>query len=304
VRSPAELSIGFVGLGAMGARMAARLLDAGHPLTIHDARPEAAQALQASGARVVATPREVADAAELVIVSLPTPAAVQAVATGELGLSGGASMRWYVDVSTTGPDAAEQVARALGEAGVACVDAPVSGGPPGAQAGTLTMMVAGAPEAVAAVLPVLESLAKSIFVVGCEPGQGQVVKVINNLLSASAIAITAEALTLGIRAGIEPKTLLDVVGASSGSNTAVVDKFPRQVLTRRFDHGFRLELMAKDVCLCLAEARRHDVPMLVGSTVEQLWSLAATRTPATGDCTEIVRMFEEWTGTTIASEAA
>jgi 3-hydroxyisobutyrate dehydrogenase-like beta-hydroxyacid dehydrogenase len=302
--APPPPSLGFVGLGAMGARMAARLLDAGYPLTIHDARPDAAQALQARGARVADTPCAVADAAEIVFVSLPTPADVRAVAVGEHGLCGGASMRCYVDLSTTGPSVAEQVAAALGEAGVACVDAPVSGAPAGAEAGTLTIMVAGAAEALAIVRPILDHLAKVVFVAGDRPGQGQVVKVINNLLSAAAIAITAEAATLGVRAGIAPETLLEVIGRSSGSNTAVLDKFPRQVLTRRFDHGFRLALMTKDVGLCLAEARRLDVPMLLGGTVEQLWNLGAREAPADADCTAIVRMFEDWAGTTIVSASA
>jgi 3-hydroxyisobutyrate dehydrogenase-like beta-hydroxyacid dehydrogenase len=296
--------LGFVGLGAMGARIAARLLDAGYPLTVCDARPDAAQALQARGARVAQTPRAVADAAEIVFVSLPAPADVLAVATGEHGLCGGEAMRCYVDLSTSGPSMAEQVARTLGETGVACVDAPVSGAPAGAEAGTLTMMVAGTAEALALVQPILDHLAKVVFVVGDRPGQGQVVKVINNLLSAAAIAITAEAATLGVRAGIAPETLLEVVGASSGANTAVLEKFPRQVLTRRFDHGFRLALMTKDVGLCLEEARRLDVPMLLGGAVEQLWNLGARQAPADADCTAIVRMFEDWTATTIVSAPA
>ena len=148
--------------------------------------------------------------------------------------------------------------------------------------------------------PVLEQLGSTIFIVGDRPGQGQIAKVINNLMSASSIAITAEAMALGVKAGLDAKTLLEVVGASSGSNNAALDKFPNQVLTRRFDHGFRLALMAKDVRLCLAEAQRRGVPMLLGSTVDQLWSMAAQQAADTDDCTAIVRMFEDWAGATIA----
>jgi 2-hydroxy-3-oxopropionate reductase len=290
-------ALGFVGLGAMGARMAARLLQAGHDDCVHDTRAEARSTLAEQGARAVDSPREVADAAETVLVSLPAPEVVRSVAEG---LHGGAAMRRYVDLSTTGAPVAEKVAELLGGDGVDCVDAPVSGGPAGAEAGKLTMMVAGSPDAVAAVRPLMDELGSTIFIVGDRPGQGQTAKVINNLMSASAIAITAEVVTLGVKAGLDAATLLDVVGASSGSNNAALDKFPEQVLTRRFDHGFRLALMAKDVRLCLGEAERRNVPMLLGSTVDQLWGLAAQQASDGDDCTAIVRMFEDWAGATIA----
>jgi 3-hydroxyisobutyrate dehydrogenase-like beta-hydroxyacid dehydrogenase len=297
-------TLGFVGLGAMGSRMAGRLLSAGSAVTVHDARPEAATALLADGAVWASTPREVADAAEVVLVSLPSPQVALEVVAGESGLCGGASMRWFIDLSTTGPQVAVELAERIEAAGAAYVDAPVSGGPAGAETGALTLMVAGSRAAVASVRPILEQLGSKIFVVGDQPGQGQLVKVINNLLSASAIAITAEAVSLGVKAGLEPGVLLEVVGASSGSNTAATDKFPRQVLTRKFNHGFRLELMAKDVRLCLGEARRRSVPMLLGGTVDQLWALAEQQGGVADDCTAIVRMFEGWAGTTIVGSAA
>ena len=296
--------LGFVGLGAMGARMAARLLEAGHDVTVFDMREDALAALTRQGAQAAESPRAVADAAETVLVSLPAPEIVRDVAVGEDGLLGGASMRRYVDLSTTGGPVAEEVAALLGAEGVDCVDAPVSGGPAGAEAGSLTFMVAGSQDAIAAVRPVLERLGSKLFVVGERPGQGQIAKVINNLMSASAIAITAEAMALGVKSGLDAKTLLDVVGVSSGSSNAALDKFPKQVLTRRFDHGFRLALMAKDVRLCLAEAQRREVPMLLGSTVDQLWSMAEQQGGDGDDCTAIVRMFEDWSGATIASPRA
>jgi 3-hydroxyisobutyrate dehydrogenase-like beta-hydroxyacid dehydrogenase len=210
-------------------------------------------------------------------------------------------MRVYVDLSTTGPQVAEEVAELLGAAGVGVVDAPVSGGTAGAESGQLTVMVAGAPESIDVARPVLELLGSRIFVVGDRPGQGQAVKVINNLMSACSLAITAEATSLGVKAGLDPATLLEVVAASSGSNTAAAQKFPAYVLTRTFHQGFRLSLMAKDVRLCLSEARRHEVPMLLGGTVEQLWNLGDARFPADADFIEIVRMFEEWANVTIES---
>jgi 3-hydroxyisobutyrate dehydrogenase-like beta-hydroxyacid dehydrogenase len=292
-------TLGFVGLGAMGARIAARLLDAGERVVVCDARAEAAAPLRDRGAEVADTPRAVADLATTVFVSLPTPAIVRAVALGEDGLAGGGALRTYVDLSTTGPAVAEQIAATLAAHDVVAVDAPVSGGPAGAEAGRLTLMVAGPPPAVERVRGQLEHFAGRIFVVGTQAGQGQSAKVINNLMSACSIAITAEAMVLGARAGLDPATLLDVVHASSGQNNAASDKFPKQVLTREFNHGFRLELMAKDVRLALDEAHRRQVPMLLGATVAELWNLAETQDVGE-DCTAIVRLFEAWGGATVA----
>ena len=290
--------VGFVGLGAMGGPMARRLLQAGHRLSVYDTAPTAVTPLAEAGAEVCESARGVADAAELVLVSLPSG---EVVSEGAGQLAGGSALRVYTDLSTTGPRVAEDVADLLANAGVGVVDAPVSGGPAGAESGQLTIMVAGAPENIAIARPVLELLGSRIFVVGDRPGQGQAVKVINNLMSACSVAITAEATSLGVKAGLDPAKLLEVVAASSGSNAAAAQKFPAYVLTRTFHQGFRLNLMAKDVRLCLSEARRLDVPMLLGATVEQLWSLGDATFPDGADFMEIVRMFEDWAGVTIES---
>jgi 3-hydroxyisobutyrate dehydrogenase-like beta-hydroxyacid dehydrogenase len=282
----------------MGGPMARRLIEAGHQLSVYDTAPPAVATLREAGADVCESARAVADAAELVLVSLPSGEVVSEVARE---LAGGSALRVYVDLSTTGPQVAEEVGEMLGTAGVGAVDAPVSGGRAGAESGRLTVMVAGAPEHIAIARGVLELLGSRIFVVGHRPGQGQAVKVINNLMSACSIAITAEATSLGVKAGLDPATLLEVVAASSGSNTAAAQKFPAYVLTRSFDQGFRLNLMAKDVRLCLAEARRLGVPMLLGATVEQLWNLGDATYPDDADFMEIVRMFEEWANVTIES---
>lgn len=290
--------LGFVGLGAVGGPMARRLVEAGHHLSVYDVDPRAIDALAEAGAEACESAHAVADAAELVLVSLPSPDVVSDVARD---LAGGSALRVYVDLSTTGPAVAEEVAELLGGAGVGVVDAPVSGGIAGAESGELTVMAAGAPEHVAIARPVLELLGSRIFVVGERPGQGQAVKVINNLMSACSMAITAEATSLGVKAGLDPGTLLEVVAASSGSNTAAAQKFPSYVLTRTFHQGFRMSLMAKDVRLCLSEARRLGVPMLLGATVEQLWNLGDATFPDDADFIEIVKMFEEWANVRIES---
>jgi 3-hydroxyisobutyrate dehydrogenase len=296
---PSARTVGFIGLGAMGAHMVARLIDAGHDVAVFDTRADAMAPHVARGARPCASAGAVADAAATVLVSLPTPDVVRAVA-GELAQGG--AIEAFVDLSTTGPEIAAEVAAALGAVGVACLDAPVSGGVAGAQAGTLTIMAAGDAALFESLRPLLEALGRNVVLVGAQPGQGQLAKVLNNLLSASAIAITGEALTLGVRGGLSARTLLDVFNSSSGRNTASADKFPRHVLPRTFGAGFRLELMHKDVELCLAEARRQDVPMALGGAVGELWARAAASAAAGADCTEIVRMLEDDVGVVVGDE--
>jgi 3-hydroxyisobutyrate dehydrogenase-like beta-hydroxyacid dehydrogenase len=295
-----EMTVGFIGLGAMGAHMTSRLLDAGKALAVFDTRPEAIAPHAERGARACESAAEVAAVADTVLVSLPTPDVVRSVADE---LRGGEAMRTFVDLSTTGPVVAAEVAAILGEAGVAHLDAPVSGGVAGAEAGTLTIMAAGDQEVFERVGPLLEVLGRNVVLVGAEPGQGQLAKVLNNLLSASAIAITAEALALGVRGGLSARTLIDVLNTSSGRNTASADKFPRHVLPRTFEGGFRMELMNKDVQLCLAEAQRQGVPMVLGGAVGQLWALAAATAREGADCTEIVRLIEDWAGVVVADDA-
>ncbi len=295
----AERTVGFVGLGAMGAHMVARLIDAGHHVAVFDTRAGAMAPHVAHGAQGCASAGAVADAAATVLVSLPTPDIVRAVA-GQLAT--GDAIRAFVDLSTTGPEVAAEVAAALSAADVACLDAPVSGGVAGAQAGTLTIMAAGDEALFDSLRPLLETLGRNVVLVGAEPGQGQLAKVLNNLLSASAIAITGEALALGVHGGLSASTLLDVFNSSSGRNTASADKFPRHVLPRTFGAGFRLELMDKDVQLCLAEARRQGVPMALGGAVGELWARAAASAAAGADCTEIVRMLEQDAGVVVGDE--
>ena len=293
--------IGFVGLGAMGAPLAQALLEAGHSLVVHD-RDEARTALlTTSGAEAAPSPRAVADVAGTVFVSLPTPDVVREVACAADGLAGGSAIRTYVDLSTTGAIVAQEIAAELAGHGIEVIDAPVSGGVAGAQARTLAVMASGSDDTFARVEPLLASFGKNVFHVGTAPGQGQLAKLLNNLLSATAIAITSEALALGAVSGLAPETLLAVFNAGSGRNTATTDKFPTHVLTRRFGSGFRLGLMAKDVELCMAEARAKRVPLVLGSLVQQLWTLADSQAEPDADHTEFVRLIEGWTQTTIAA---
>jgi 3-hydroxyisobutyrate dehydrogenase-like beta-hydroxyacid dehydrogenase len=287
----------------MGAPLAEALSDAGHELVVYDRDPTRIELLVSGGAVAASSSREVADRAELVFVSLPTPDIVRDVACGHDGLVGGAALKTYVDLSTTGAAVAAEVAAFFREGGVDVVDAPVSGGVAGARARTLAVMAAGADDVFGRVEPYLRCFGKNVFLVGHEPGQGQIAKLLNNLLSATAVAITSEALAFGVESGLEPATLLDVFNAGSGRNTATSDKFPTHVITRRFGSGFRLGLMAKDVELCLAEARVKRFPLVLGGLVQQLWTLAAANAAPEADHTEFVRLIEGWTSTSIGSGA-
>lgn len=287
--------LGFVGIGRMGSRMAPRLFDAGHSLTVHDMSPEAVKPLAERGARVAATPAEVASDAEIVFVSLPTPQIVDQVLFGENGVVRGGRVKVVVDLSTTGPKAAAAHSERLRERNIIAMDCPVSGGLAGAANGTLAVMVSGPRRVFDEMTPIFDVFGKP-FYIGEQAGGSQMVKVINNLLAAASQAISSEAAVLAVKAGLDPTTLIEVVNASSGRNTATLDKFPRSVLPRTFDFGFATELSLKDVRMCLEEAERLAVPMMVGSAVRSLLAITNATCGPTSDFTSMIKPLEEWAG--------
>jgi 3-hydroxyisobutyrate dehydrogenase-like beta-hydroxyacid dehydrogenase len=287
--------LGMVGVGRMGGPMAGRLIDAGHSLTIYDVSEAAMAPLVMRGAARAGSAREVADKVETVLASLPTPDIVRAVATGEAGVIAGKRVKTFVDLSTTGRRTTEAVAAALQAKGIAMIDAPVSGGVAGAKKGTLAVMAAGPAELVRRLEPVLAVLGR-VFLVGERPGLGQVMKLASNLMSATAMAIASEAIVMGVKAGLDPRTMVDVINAGSGRNSATQDKFPQAVLPRRFDFGFATGLMVKDIKLALDEAEAQEVPMWVGSAVRQLWQFASQSLGSNSDITELVKCLEGWAG--------
>jgi 3-hydroxyisobutyrate dehydrogenase-like beta-hydroxyacid dehydrogenase len=290
------MRLGFVGIGKMGFPMALRLLDRGYLLTVFDVREDALHPLILRGARAAKSPADVASQVETVLVSLPTPDVVQEVALGMNGLVNGSNIRVYIDLSSTGPKVAELVANRLGEKGIAALDAPVSGGVSGAEKGTLTVMVSGPTSVFEQVQPVLEVIGKNVFYVGQKFGLAQMMKLINNLLSATALAASSEGFVLGVKAGLDPEIMLKVINASSGRNSATEDKFPKSVLPRTFEYGFKTELTYKDIKLCLEEAERLGVPMWVGSAVRQLWAYAVSQGGGPRDFTTIIQFIEDWAG--------
>jgi hypothetical protein len=287
--------IGFVGLGQMGGPMSRRLLAAGQELVAYDEREEAVQALVPEGAQPAGSPAEVAERAEVVLVSLPTPEVVRAVALGRDGLIQGSAMRTYVDLSTTGQAVAMEVAAALAGRGVVTLDAPVSGGVRGAREGTLAVMAAGPTAELERVRPLLEVFGR-VFHVGERPGLGQLMKLANNFLSATAIVATAEAIALGVRGGLDPATMIAVINASTGRNTASEDKFPRQVLTGSYAAGFTAGLLTKDLGLCAAAADALEVPMPVAAEVYARWQRAVAELGPEADIMAMVKSVERAAG--------
>jgi 3-hydroxyisobutyrate dehydrogenase-like beta-hydroxyacid dehydrogenase len=298
--APGTQSLGFIGLGRMGGPMVARLLDAGHTLTVFDTNDDALQPLIARGAVRAGSAAEVASAAGIVLVSLPTPDIVQQVALGEGGVAEGARVKTMIDLSTTGPGVASRVAQGLAAHDIQSVDAPVSGGVKGARDGTLAVMIS-CPEATRGpVEPIVKIFGKT-FYVGEKPGLAQVVKLGNNLLAATALVASSEALAMGVKAGVDPQVMIDVINASSGRNSATQDKFPRAVLPGTYEFGFATGLLYKDVRLCVDEAEALGVPMVLGSLVRQMLAVTQAKFGASSDFTSIAKVIEEWAGVEIRS---
>ncbi|WP_260858233.1 NAD(P)-dependent oxidoreductase [Paraburkholderia sp. BCC1885] len=284
---------GFVGVGVMGRPMARRLIEAGHSLIVYDRDEKAVAELVALGAHAAKSVRDVADHARIVFTSLPTPAVFRQVAIGEGGLIEGSALKILIDLSTVGSRTEKEVADGLLAKGIDTVDAPVSGGAAGASKGTLAIMAAGKPAALNEVRGLFEVLGK-VFVVGEEPGQGQLLKLLNNMLSSTAFAITSEAFVAGMRGGLDPEVMMSVINAGSGKNGATLDKFPKQVLPRTFDFGFPIGSVCKDIGLAVEECQALGVPMWVGSVARQVWNYAAMQDGAKRDMTELVKYVEHW----------
>jgi 3-hydroxyisobutyrate dehydrogenase-like beta-hydroxyacid dehydrogenase len=294
--------LGFIGVGRMGGPMAGRLLDAGYRLCVYDVSTEATAPLVARGAELAASPADVASKAEIVLISLPTPDIVRQVALGSNGgVINGSRIKTLIDLSTTGPGVANEVAAALAAKKIGWVDSPVSGGVTGARAGTLAVIVSCPKKTLEAIEPIMKNFGK-IFHAGEKPGLAQSAKLANNLLAATALVATSEAMAMGVKSGLDAKVLCDIINASSGRNSASQDKFPRAILPGTFDFGFATALSLKDVKLCIDEAEAMGVPMVVGSAVRQMLAVTKSRFGGDSDFTHIAKVLEEWAGVEIRSK--
>lgn len=285
--------IGFIGVGVMGNPIGKHLLAKGHELIVYDRSEAAMAAMQEAGATLAASTLDVVNRAPVVFTSLPSPAVFTEVMLGEGGIKGGKAVKVVVDLSTVGSRATRGAAAGLLAHGIDLVDAPVSGGAAGARAGTLAVMVAGRDTAVARVRDLLETFGK-LFMVGPEPGQAQLLKLLNNMLSSTAFAITSEAFVAGVRGGLDPQVMMAAINAGSGRSGASQDKFMKQVLPGTFDFGFPISSVCKDIGLAVEECEALGVPMWVGNTVRQLWNFAGNQDGMQRDMTELVTAIQGW----------
>lgn len=284
----------------MGLPMASRLIRENHDVVAFDTRGEALERAVTLGARAASSVKEVADRAETVLASLPTPDASLAVATGPAGVIEGARVRRYVDLSTVGSQMAVQIHGLLARRNIVAMDSPVSGGVGGAERGTLALMVSGPRDEFDLVRGALEALGRPVYV-GDKPGAAQTMKLANNILAANVLAATAEVVVMGVKAGIDPAVMIDVLNAGSGATSASRDKFPRAILPRTFDYGFATGLMLKDVRLYLDEARALGVPAEVAETVGRVWEALARDEGPDSDFTAVIKPFERAAGVTVGA---
>ena len=295
------MDIGFIGLGNMGQPMARRLIAAGHKLIVFDTRNDAVAPLVALGAQVASSPADVADRVETVMASLPSLQISEKVALGEGGVIQGKRIKRFIDLSTTGATVAAKIAAGLAKKNIVQIDCPVSGGVGGATKGTLAVMVSGPKAEIDLVKDVLAVFGK-VFVIGEKPGMAQTMKLANNFLSATAMAATSEAVAMGVKAGLDPAVMIDVINAGSGRTTASDGKFPRAILPRTFNYGFATALMLKDVRLCVEQAKSLDVPNSVMSAVLDQWETTNKEFGGDSDFTAIVKMVEQRAGVIVGKK--
>jgi hypothetical protein len=276
------MDFGFIGLGKMGLPMARRLIEAGHQLVVFDQRKEATDRLVALGASAASSPKDVADRAETVMASLPSLQASLEVATGNNGVIEGKRIRRFVDLSTVGSQMAVRIHDLLAKRGIVQLDSPVSGGVGGAEKGTLAVMVSGQRAEFEAVKLPLAVIGK-LFFIGEKPGSAQTMKLANNLLSATAVVATSEAVVMGVKAGLDPAVMIEVINAGS---------------------GFATGLMVKDVRLCLEEAKSLGLSMEVAEAVGRLWELVIREMGADSDFTSAIKPIEKAAGVVVGGKGA
>ncbi|WP_323777048.1 NAD(P)-dependent oxidoreductase [Leisingera sp.] len=281
-------TIGFIGLGQMGEPMAAFIAKGETPLICYDRVPGRAP----EGATEAGDLAEVIDRSDTIFLSLPDGKIVNAV-TAEIAAMDNVSGKVVIDMSTIGPAAAKEAAATIQGAGMTFVDAPVSGGRQGALKAAITIIWSGPKSQMERHQPILDLFSKNTFHVGETPGQGQAVKLLNNFLSATAMAASSEAVLFGLAHGVEMKTIIDVVKVSTGNNTAIEDKFPNRILTGTYDAGFFAELLNKDVRLYNEFVQEAGTSNLLGERVAEVWSLVEDSLPPESDFTRVFEVLEK-----------
>ena len=290
-------NIGVIGLGAMGSGMVGVLLENGYPVTGFDLNSEAIRSVEKKGARAAESPEEVGQASDMVITSLPSPQAFEETVLGEQGILKGLRPGAYIiDMSTIDPVTTRTVHEAAASQGIHTLDAPVSGGPPAAANGTLSIIVGGETEDYNACLEIFNVLGSNIFHVG-PIGAGQTVKICNNVLSAVHTVVLGEVLLTGVSAGVDHKVLTEVFRKSSGNCYMVEKRFPNTVLRDNYDEpSFSLDLMKKDVGLYMKTAQAMKTPSIMSAVAYQIYTAGQSSGKGQKDHTAVVQVIEEMAG--------
>ncbi len=288
------MRIGYIGLGAMGRPMAVNITEAGHDVVVFDLNENQTKILAQRGASVARSPKEVADEADYVLTCLPSIAAAEAVALGKDGVIAGSRAKAFVNMGTTGSAFARLTAEAMNAVGKAYLDAPISGGPPGAEAGTLGVMCSGDRSTFEALKDnALEAISAKLVYLGEKPGAAQVMKLVNNIIFFGNVAVAMEALTLGAKAGLSTEQMLEVINASSGRNTATEWLIPNHVLNRAFDFGGANYIIAKDLDLWRQEVEAFETPMQLGVNMRTLYLQSMWKEGMDADITTLLKTLEE-----------
>jgi 2-hydroxy-3-oxopropionate reductase len=289
------MRFGYLGVGKMGQPMAGKLLDAGHELWIHDISEDAMRPLLERQARRAASPKELADACDTVIVSLPTLEIFQRALSGPDGLLAGKALKTLVNTCTVGGPFVRHIETECAASNVTVIDAPISGGVAGAEAATLAVMVSGNPARVADLMPMFRLWGPTIVVAGDRPGPAQTMKLANNLLCAVAFVATSEAMTMSGKAGIPAEAMLQILNNGTGRNFATSYVFPETVLTGTFDFGATIEILMKDVDLAIEQGEELGVPMWVCQAVRLVLKHGVFQGRAQQDLSRIVEIVEDGT---------
>jgi 3-hydroxyisobutyrate dehydrogenase-like beta-hydroxyacid dehydrogenase len=290
------MQVGYLGVGNMGQPMAEKLLGGGHGLLVYDISEAAMEPLLLRQARRATSPKDVGDQCETVVVSLPTLAAFRAAVLGPAGLAAGGAMKVLLNTCTVGVPFLREIEAALAPNSVTIVDCPISGGPAGARAGTLSVMVSGDPAAVEKVRPLISLWGQALTIAGDKPGAAQVLKLTNNILFAVSLAATSEAFVMGAKGGLDPEVMLSAINVGSGQNGATQTVIPNSVLDRSFGYGAALHILMKDIELAIAQGEELGVPMWVCQAARLVYKHAMFEGAADNDISTLVRHVERGAG--------
>lgn len=257
------MRIGYLGIGNMGLPMAGHLIDAGHELFVSDIRADALRPLLERQARHAATPRELADACETVVISLPTLEIFRAALNGKDGLLAGSAMKTLVNTCTVGGPFVSEVVELCAARGIKVIDAPISGGPAGARAGTLAIMVSGDKGEIERLMPVFQAWGSKVALAGERPGAAQIMKLTNNIMFAVNLVAACEAMAMATKGGIPPESMLDVLNVATGRSFATMHVFPETIVPGTYDFGATLDILIKDIDLAIEEGEALGIPMWV-----------------------------------------